>query len=1218
MQLKNNSGFLVAITLFLAFVFLVLWEFWLEDLILVHYLEIEVHKNSLDRWTFVVSCLSIVSLTLILPLKSMKNTWDEIKSLRTALHGEQTLSKVFFSVDNSIILIINNSNKIMQINKKTSFLLGYKEDEMLGQDWISFLIPEKNRAALKNKYQQFVRDKNQTFTRFTANVKAKDESEKFIDWQCAPLRDENGKIYGSINSGQDISEQIRLRGELSHFKGKYEPHIKKLTSELNFNKKKYHSEAIKSANARSRFRFWFELESNLMNLSSEQKKDSEDIKKRIQKILELFGEISNVDHGYIFKFTQSGSHMINTHLWVSGEPMMEPDPGEETSLDNFPWFKKKIQQKEVIHIPKIEEIPEEASSEKEVYMSQGIKSLINVPIIHNDSVMGYLGFESNEKEKKWDSDEINIIQVIARLISSVTSPASTADAPLEMETDPSPEEAAKAQLEEELLPQLTMEKTPETPETPATPETTKTPEPAPSIDKELRKVRESFERDFQEKIKSMDRAQVQLTSELKELKAVETDLRASRDSMEIQLKEKTAELEKLQAEGGGGKKEFKTKLSKKDDEINSIRSKFEDEKSQKAQLEKNLNEVQKSITKYKKDIEVLETANQVMGAELDELRKVQEEFFTHSIQLEDAQHELESLGIANEQLMSDIKEKNYLVEEAKEKTARYEQMDLPLFTLDQDGAILSWNQAAESITGYLPELALNQSISFMFAEKDAFDFENDFKTPLNENSKHRLEIPIKKYDGKEFKGLISMTSFKDRNGIVNILGYLTNLSDSKNEEKIESIKRQFTTLLGDSGLILLTLSPSYHISDMNDKAESTFQWTRETTLDKNFFEVILPEENWEKVFSDIEKRINTEATVNFETQRVLSDKNNHFFLWNVIKEINPDDESVQGYLAVGQDVSELQNAQSKLRENEFLLKSTVDKAVLLEEKLKESENKSKENEKKLKENEKKLKEEKKQFEETLNAKQYQFEDILKSNDKQKNALREEKLNMVEHITTAVVDLVNNPIQGIANILGQVKKQAEMADIHKGLVTVAINECRRVADLIGKLKSFQPPTKKNLESLDVHKILDEIIQNHLDSVKDRTITLEKNYAKNLPTVDGINPQIRQAIDNIVKNAEESLSEEEGTIVVSTEQDGSNVKIHITDTGCGIAEADMDRVFDPFFTTKSAIHRPGLGLLTSLGIAKNHKGDIDFHSEPGEGTTFTLTLPLKQPVSKNGKS
>ena len=856
MKSKNNAGSLVALTLFLAFGFLVLWEFWLEELILVNYLEIEIRKNSLDRWTLVVACLSIVCLTLILPLKSMKNTSDEIKSLKIALHGEQALSKVFFSVDNSIILIINNSNKIMQINKKASYILGFKEDEMLGKDWISLLIEENSREGLKTQYQQFVKDKNQNFIRFTATIKAKDGTEKMVDWQCSPLRDENGMIYGSINSGQDISEPIRLRSELSQFKGKYGPYIKKLTAALNFNKKKYHSEAIKSANARARFKFWFELESTLMGLSQKQIKNPEDIKKRVQKSLELFGVLSNVEHGYVFEFTPSKTHMINTHLWVSGEPMLEPDRGEEISLDSFPWFKKNIQKKEIIHVPKIDAMPKEASSEKEMYLSQGVKSLINVPIIHNDSAVGYIGFESDQKEKKWDNDEISIIKVMARLISSITHAPSSPEAQFGAEIASTLGEITGIQPEVD-LPQPSLEKTEKDPKVSKNPAQ----ETKPSIDKELKKVRESFEMEFQEKIKSMERTQSQLKSELKEktlklekllaetsgagkpdakanqkkpsfagqsgspTQAQAKELEETRNvlqkketelaTLRSQLKSKTGELTTAEAE------KLKTKIFKKDDEINSFRKSYEDEKSAKTRLQKNLNEVQESITKHKKDIEVLETANQVMLAELEELRKVQEEFFTHSIQLEDTQQELESLGIANEQLMSDIKEKNYLVEEAKEKSAHYEQMDLPIFTLDQDGTILSWNPAAESLTGYIPEVALNRPISFLFAARDSFNFERDFLAPLKENAQHRLEIEIRKSDDEVFKGLVSMTSFKNRNGISTTFGYLTNLSDVKNEDEIKSIKKQFTTLLGNSGLIVVTLSPDYLISDMSEKAEST-------------------------------------------------------------------------------------------------------------------------------------------------------------------------------------------------------------------------------------------------------------------------------------------------------------------------------------------------------------------------------------------------------------
>lgn len=1446
MKSKDNAGYLVALTLLISFGFLVLWEFWLEKLILVNYLEIEIHKNSLDRWTFIVSCLSIVCISLILPLKSMKNTSDEMKSLRTALYGEQALSKVFFSVDNSIILIINNSNKIMQINKKTSFLLGYKEEEMLGQDWISLLSEEKNQAGLKSRYQQFVKDKNQNFMRFSAPVKAKDGTEKIIDWQCSPLRDEYGKVYGSINSGQDITEPIRLRGDISNLKKKYEPQIKKLTSELNFNKKKYHSEAIKSANARSRFKFWFELENTLINLSQKQTENPNEIKDRIQKALRLFGELSNVDHGYIFKFTQSGSHMINTHLWVPGEPMLEPDPEEEISMDSFPWFKKNIQKKEIIHIHKVEGMPKIASAEKKVYLSQGIKSLINIPIIHKNSAVGYIGFESNEKEKKWDEDEINIIQVMARLISSITNPSSPSSS---SEPQPEPENAESAE-----------------------PSKVPTQEATAPIDKELRKVRESFEMEFQEKIKSMERAQSQLMSELKKQKEIEEDLRSYQDSIKKQLDEKSLELERFLAKNGGESKntadikadpsksshadssssptsthtkelegmrnvlqekeaelatlrsqlepktgsltnaeskEFNTKITEKDNEIKSLRKTFEEEKANKARLEKNLNKVQESTTKHKEDIEVLETANQVMAAELEELRKVQEEFFTHSIELEDTQQELENLGIANEQLMTDIEEKNLVIEEAKEKAARYEQMDLPLFILDQDGNIVTWNKTAASVTGYIPELALEESISFMFEDRDNFDFESEFLAPLRENFKLRLEVPIKKPNGNVFNALISLASFKDRNGIISTLGYLVNLSETENEGDVKALRRHFTALLGNSGLTLLTLSPGYLISDMNEKAESTFQWNREETLGKNFFEIILSQENWEEVSSDIQGRMDTQASVDLEAQAMLKDKIKHSFLWTLVKEIDPKDESVQGILAIARDVTDIHEAQNELRENKLLMNMFLDKAddgvISIDENgiiqsfsdgaenlfgytsdeiigknvsqlmpdpySKEHDNyirryvdtgdstfiggppkeltgknksgatfpieitlkeiyknyqrlfigivrdirKRKEVEIQLAQNQEKyhrfmdaqsdaillvdsstqqilecnpvasqlcgyepeefmklnfkdlvattdqgvndnsvqpitdlgstykipqiymIKKDGSLFPAKINTSSFRFEDTdyeykiirdistevqlnetLEQNEKLKIDLREEKSNMVEHIASSVVDLINNPIQGIENILEQVKERAEMADIHKGLVTVAMNECRRVANLIGKLKSYQPPSKENLDSLNVHKILDEVIQGNMNKINDRTITLEKNYANHLPSIDGVTPQIRQAIDNIVKNAEEALNEGEGKIIISTEQVGSNVKIHIQDTGCGIAETHMSRIFEPFFTTKTAMHRPGLGLLATQGIVKNHKGDINVQSEPGEGTTFTVTLPLKQPLNQNGGS
>jgi len=1469
MKLKGNTEYLAGLTLLLSLGFLVFWEFWLETIILVDYLEIEVHKNDLDRWAFIVSCLSIVCLSLILPFQSMKSAVDEMKSMETALHGEQTLSKVFFTVDNSIILVIDTVNNIMQINDKTASLLGYKEKELLGHDWISLLVPEKSRDAVKNRYKQFINDKSQNFLRFSAPVKTKGGTEKMIDWQCSPLKDERDKVYGTINSGQDISESMRLRNELSHIKGKFEPQIKKLTADLNFNKKKYHSEAIKSANARARFKFWFDLETTLISLTPQELNTPEEVNKRIKKALQLFGELTNVDQGYLFNFTQDGTHMVNTHLWVSGEPLLEPDSDDEISLENFPWFKKQMQKKKVIHLPKITDMPEEASSEMGVYVSQGIKSLINAPIIQNDSVIGFIGFESNQKQRTWDQDEINVVQMMGRLISSLMRPSASTEPQRAAETEISME----PQLELE-VPELSMEG-PEPVQKP-------TQETAPSLKKELKAAKAAFEKELQEKVNGMEQSHSNLLAELNERKQVEADLRTNRDAIERQLGEKSLQLEKLLAEAGAGAKEksskqskagvprtpgktdpdeiqkenkvmrnalqkkeaelatlrsqlksqtedltaseiedYQEKISDKDLEISTLRKSFEKEQSARAKLKKQLSLLQESISDQGGETESLQAANQVLEAELEELQTLQEEFNASANQLEDTQRELESLEIANEQLMTDIEERDYHIEEAKEKAKRYEQMDLPIFTLNQEGIILTWNKAAASLTSYISELALDQTLTFMFAEKDEFNYESELLAPLRENSKHRIEVPIKKANGTVFNGLISLVSFKDRHGIISTLGYFINLSDAENEDEIKSIKRQFTTLLGHSGLILVHLTPDYRISEMTEKAETTFPWDPDSVLEKNFFEVALAGDNWEDTFADIQGRLDTEDNVNLETQCMLNDQTEHTFLWNVIKETHPKDQTVQGFLAIAQDVTALQTAQNQLHDNDFLLNIIVDKAtdglitidengiiqsfnegaenlfgfvsqemigknvselmpppynkehdnyirkyvetgesgfvggaprefigknksgstfpieITLREfyngnqrlfvaiardirKRKEAEIQLVESQEKYNrfmdaesnavliidgntkrimecnpaaprlygyepqeflnvnfkdliadadpsgnslspasglgsiqkashlyqkrkdgtlfpvnvttnsfrlrdidyelkiisnssehmEIEKQLKETRDEFERYVETKESHMDQINREKEEQRIILRDEKLKAVEQITAAMVDLVNNPIQGVENILEQVKEKARMEDIHKGLVTVAMNECRRVGELIGKLKNYQPPEPEDLEPLDVHQIIDEVLQSNMDTLNHRTITLEKEYAAGIPLIDGVTQQIRQAIHNIVKNSEESFTHDEGKITISTEQDGSHVIIHIKDNGCGIPGKDLDRIFDPFYTTKSALHRPGLGLLASLGIIKNHQGKIDVQSRPGEGTTFIVTLPFKQ--------
>jgi two-component system NtrC family sensor kinase len=96
-------------------------------------------------------------------------------------------------------------------------------------------------------------------------------------------------------------------------------------------------------------------------------------------------------------------------------------------------------------------------------------------------------------------------------------------------------------------------------------------------------------------------------------------------------------------------------------------------------------------------------------------------------------------------------------------------------------------------------------------------------------------------------------------------------------------------------------------------------------------------------------------------------------------------------------------------------------------------------------------------------------------------------------------------------------------------------------------------------------------------------------------------------NLLVNAAQAIAEH-GRITIATRRCGDKVEIVVTDTGQGIALAVLPKIFDPFFTTKPVGKGTGLGLSVSYSIVKNHGGEIEVVSQPGEGSRFRLLLPI----------
>jgi signal transduction histidine kinase len=228
---------------------------------------------------------------------------------------------------------------------------------------------------------------------------------------------------------------------------------------------------------------------------------------------------------------------------------------------------------------------------------------------------------------------------------------------------------------------------------------------------------------------------------------------------------------------------------------------------------------------------------------------------------------------------------------------------------------------------------------------------------------------------------------------------------------------------------------------------------------------------------------------------------------------------------------------------------------------------------------------------------------------QNQYLHAEKLSAIGKLSASIAHEFNNPLQGILSILKGLKKRAIMEEEDRELLDAAIGEGDRIKDLIRSLKDFNRPSSGRKSFIDVHQSLDALLLLQKSDFNGRRISVERKYKENLPQIMVVPDQVKQVFLNLLANAADACNHHGGVITVSTWQENDKVAVAIKDTGTGIKPEDMEHIFRPFFTTKAEVKGTGLGLPVSYGIVKNHQGNIQVKSQPGEGSTFTVILPIR---------
>ncbi len=168
---------------------------------------------------------------------------------------------------------------------------------------------------------------------------------------------------------------------------------------------------------------------------------------------------------------------------------------------------------------------------------------------------------------------------------------------------------------------------------------------------------------------------------------------------------------------------------------------------------------------------------------------------------------------------------------------------------------------------------------------------------------------------------------------------------------------------------------------------------------------------------------------------------------------------------------------------------------------------------------------------------------------------------------------------------------------------------RVRQIVQDLKDFSHvDSKQEWEWTDLHKGIDSTLNIVASEIKYRA-DLVKAYGA-IPLIECLASQINQVVMNLVVNAAHAMGEQRGCITIRTGTEGEHVWLEVGDTGSGMPPETLKRIFEPFFTTKPIGKGTGLGLSLSYGIVQKHNGRIDVDSVVDQGTTFRVTLPIRQ--------
>ena len=243
----------------------------------------------------------------------------------------------------------------------------------------------------------------------------------------------------------------------------------------------------------------------------------------------------------------------------------------------------------------------------------------------------------------------------------------------------------------------------------------------------------------------------------------------------------------------------------------------------------------------------------------------------------------------------------------------------------------------------------------------------------------------------------------------------------------------------------------------------------------------------------------------------------------------------------------------------------------------------------------------KEYQQQLNTR---IEELNTANTQLLQMRSMEKFAVTGRIARTIAHEVRNPLTNIGLATSQLKDDiASTDDNTMYLFNVIERNGDRINKLISDLLQSTKFSELNFATVPVSNLLDETMAMAQDRIELQQVIVEKKYAAQI-TINVDVEKMKIALLNIVINAIEAMEPGKGVLKITTRQEGNNCLITFADNGTGMDETSLGKLFEPYFTSK--LNGNGLGMANTQNVIFNHKGTISVSSQPGNGTTFTITL------------